>query len=759
MKIRIQTREVPAEGYMGPAPKPPYGRLLCGDHQYVRFLEGIGAPRAAALRFARDIEVDLPPRKPVVTRIPFLGGWVPFVLPARLLRQPVWRFEQSRGDIGLEWTLNNEPVGLEVYSPTDWSCFSPGIANLFVGGHGWTSNERYLPGEIRRFRDLSSLGLANCPRLTTLDNLSTCGQLAHLSLSAPNVVNLDFLRMLPVETLVLMDMERIDNLDFLRHLGRVRTLVVRNCRRLADLSGLEGHPSLRHLLLESLPARNLDPVGTIPALESLHLAGLPKARTLPAWNGLKAPGTVVVRDCPMLAEPDPANGLLAAPSLRFENFHRWDWERILGECAPQRLALVNCGLNDRSLAGLPTTPRLTHLDLSDNLGITRVKPLLAARNLRGLVLDNCKALRSLGGLGRFRLLEELSLTLCTGLASLQSVAGCTRLLTLSLAGLSPPAQQARWLRGLREIRELSLAGWDRVADFRFLGEMREAYYLDLRGRIFQEASPSLKKMSKLCYLVVTFIPDLFCRDKTGRPEHLRPTLAIPGTPGSEMFTSIREGWWDLPRDRQWNPGLLMDEGHSPELTDRMRDEMSSLMPRRNRERKTDFFGCGRPRPGSPPDLDWRKGEPPTPQAGTPRALIEQLHGLTWANNPFEAGNGHTRLAWELALEFEENCHGPAADRRNPDGSPRHTRHILRELVQALDGVSAPRPGGGPKPPKVTSFTLSDPDRPRARMEVRIARDRLASSRVIRGALREAAHHNRMRGRARPRATLVTPLTP
>jgi|GEM_PF-2774717 len=739
-------------------PRKPYQTIACGDYQYASFLNGMGVPWHVALRYARNIEIDLPRGRPVVTKIPFLGHWVPFEIPACRLRSPIWQMDHGKANIGLEWTINRKPVGLEVYSPTDWSEFDKGISNLYVGGHGWLSHEAYLPGRIRDLGNLASLALANCPKLTCIGNLANCVKLRHLFLSAERLSDLDILPLLPIETLFLMDMGQLASLDFLGRMPRLRTLVIRNCRKLEDLSGLEGHPSIRHLLLEGVPAKDLDPVGSIPGLASLHLAALPKARDLPGRGDLAPPVSLNVRDCPRMAQPFPENRMLGAASLRFTKMRHWDWKAALGQAAPEKLALVGCGLDDLSLRHLPSVSRITSLDLSDNQGITNIRSLRAARRLRSLTLDNCRGLRSIAGLGSIGRLESLSLTLCSNIRSIQPVGRCTRLRSLSLAGLQRQAQQAGSLLPLRAIRQLSLAGWDRVADFGFLAGMSEAWFVDLRGRIFQEDTPFASRMPRLCFLLTTFFVDLERCQKLDRPPDLRQAMVIPGVPGSPVNRDFRRGWFDMPREELWNPGLLIHEGHADDLVGRMTADLNGLLQRPVRQGESAFF-ASRPRPGAPPDLNRHRTEPPVPQTGTTLEALKQLQALSWANNPFDAGNGHTRLAWQLALEYDRSWHGPVRRPKNLDGSLRHHHQVLREFFQALDGMAAGKPGGGPKPPRIKAIVLKDPDRPNARVEASQLREGRTAAAVIKGNLRDVAHHSRMRALSRPRATYVTPPSP
>ena len=749
MNITIKYR--PFQDFGNQKLRDTYRRVPCGDHQYVRFLEGLGAPRQQALRFAKPIEMNLPRGKPIESLIPFMGHWVPFVIPQEHLQTKVWKIGHGKLDIGLEWTINNQPVGLESYGPADWTRFDSKISNLYVGGHAWPANLRHFPGEIRNLPNLESVALANCDSITSINNLIYCKRLRHLFLALKKVTDLSVLSLMPIETLVLMDLEQLTDLEFIRKMPALKTLVVRNCRKLWNLSDLAGKTSLRHLLLDGLPIKSLNPVAEIPGLESLHLATLRGVQKLPQMQAKSPPRSLFIRDCPTMADPGQDNRFFESQSLRFEGIRRWDWLKLLELRSPQTLGLVNCGIDDDQLASLPITPSLTFLDLSHNIGITQVKPLVKAKNLHTLYLDCCMGLQSLSGLNHFKLLEDLSLNLCSNLVNLQPIGNCKKIKSLAVAGMARQAQQSDWLKRLKYLRELSLAGWDQVANFNFLDDKKDLYYLDLRGRVFQENSKFIVNMTGLCYLMTTFSFNMISLKNEG-PEHLRPLRAIPGTQGSESFLKIRESWWDIPREKLWNPGLLSYEGHSQDLMDQLTTDMISLIPK-VKSKDNHLFFSNRPRPGSPPDLVARAVQPVTPQAESTTALVKQLMELSWANNPFDAGNGYSRMAWELALEYELFQSQNVTAKRNPDGSLRGSRHILLDLIKAMGGISVSKPGGGPKATVFETIVLKDPNAPNKKMEAKLKRDWKAHLKIIKNNLRYSASEGH-RGRRATQA--ITP---
>jgi hypothetical protein len=202
----------------------------------------------------------------------------------------------------------------------------------------------------------------------------------------------------------------------------------------------------------------------------------------------------------------------------------------------------------------------------------------------------------------------------------------------------------------------------------------------------------------------------------------------------------------------WNPGLLSYEGHSQDLLDQLTTDMISLIPK-VKSKDNHLFFSNRPRPGSPPDLLARAVQPVTPQAESTTALVKQLMELSWANNPFDAGNGYSRMAWELALEYELFQSQTVNAKRNPDGSLRGSRHILLDLIKAIGGISVTKPGGGPKATVFETIVLKDPNAPNKKMEAKLKRESKAHLKIIKNNLLYVASE----GRSRSRAT--KPITP
>lgn len=738
MIIRIRGKAPTTDGLIGKT-LSPYGRLPCGDHEYTAFLMGLGVKESEALRYGEDIRLKRTAGGVIQTRIPFMGHWVPFHLPDYLAKSRTWEFDWGKREVGLEWLVNGRPAGLEVYSPFDWTTVDGNLCNLFIGGLAWERDGRNLPGPVAGLKQLVSAGIANCPDLANVDLFSTCGRLTHLFLSGPGLRDLEALQLLPLESLCLLDTRHIRSLSFLRGLPRLRRLVLRNCRGLTDISDLAGHPSLRHVLIDKVPISSLAPLASVPSLEKLHLERLPSVRSLPVLDGSRHLRGITIRECPRMR--DPGRLPPSVQALWVERSVGWDWKSILSGSRLRDLDLVGCGITQADLPAIASIPTLERLSLTGNTLVRSVHPLGRLASLKVLHLDYCLGLESLSGLGKLCDLKELSLTLCLRLRSIAPLANLDRLDSLSLAGLPRHVQKPGYLIRLKQLRQLSLAGWDQVADFSFLEGFQRMEYLDLRGRIFHESIAAVFNLPNLCYRYHTLFANIEKRDPKGPPQpFLRP---LAGSRRNHLqrdeFSSIRGTWWDLPRPSRWDGDFLLHRAPCRDLQESIRSAMLSLLPKPAREAKYPFFVDERPRPGSPQDLAQRRAQTPLPEPSTNAAAVRELLDLTWAENPFDAGNRQAVRAAELALELDQRKEGEPLFASRPVGSYQTQTDIFRSLVQAIKGCGQPRPGSGTNPGGGKSLVLLDPDAPGRKVM-------LQERREIAFQLRNAQRHAKQRVR-------------
>lgn len=116
---------------------------------------------------------------------------------------------------------------------------------------------------------------------------------------------------------------------------------------------------------------------------------------------------------------------------------RWNGKgRLVSLQGLQAPALTECNLacsGVEDLSALAQSPRITHLDLSENEALSDLSALAAcAQHLTVLNLRECKQVTTLEVLNAATRLKTLDLRECAGLGSLQPLAACTALETLDL---------------------------------------------------------------------------------------------------------------------------------------------------------------------------------------------------------------------------------------------------------------------------------------------------------------------------------------
>ncbi len=116
---------------------------------------------------------------------------------------------------------------------------------------------------------------------------------------------------------------------------------------------------------------------------------------------------------------------------------RWNGKgRLVSLQGLQAPALTECNLSCsgvEDLSALGQSPRITHLDLSENEALSDLGPLQAcAPHLLVLNLRECKQVTTLEVLGAATRLKNLDLRECASLGSLVPLAACTALKTLDL---------------------------------------------------------------------------------------------------------------------------------------------------------------------------------------------------------------------------------------------------------------------------------------------------------------------------------------
>lgn len=289
---------------------------------------------------------------------------------------------------------------------------------------------------LRDCDSMVELRVARCPRLRSLDGMSSLRGLRALSLrvfrpssgeatlEAWGIAALTRLRRLDLGGTELRDLAGISALTELEHLA------LDGCSELRGFEGLQSLPKLRTLRLErarQVQGWNKNFRGVEAQIAASVLSALPAA--------IQACFALYRQHRPAPGE-DPRALQNLMPHLAWFDLERWPERKLEG---------IEAGKNLRAL-GIIRCPRLEDLE---GLG--------PAPRLRSLSLCRCARLRSLAGLPASTRLQVLTVTDCPELADLSAVQGLTRLEIVRLLGISPKAD-LRPLAGLPSLAELQWRG-------------------------------------------------------------------------------------------------------------------------------------------------------------------------------------------------------------------------------------------------------------------------------------------------------------
>jgi hypothetical protein len=233
-----------------------------------------------------------------------------------------------------------------------------------------------------------------------------------------------------------IEWKRSSSVESLEGLGRtgLRKLNLSEASQLADLTGIRGSRSLRHLYLDGCEnVGNLNIVGALEGLEVLSIDG-----------------------CRAVKDFDPISQLTAL----------------------RHLSLNGCGASDLdfclSLRNLETLQAATRMGIED-----------------GSILANCSRLRRMAlslrsGSGNTlaflpeSLIWELKLSGDIGVDSMRTIGACTLLGRLAVKGVEW-LRDASMLGGLTNLRRLSIIDSSQLRYVSDLGSLSNVEYLDLSG--------------------------------------------------------------------------------------------------------------------------------------------------------------------------------------------------------------------------------------------------------------------------------------
>ena len=319
-------------------------------------------------------------------------------------------------------------------------------------------------GCCRSMSDKGLLAIAHCTSLIRLE-LFGCPRLSDQGLLA--VKNFQQLQVLDLGGCTKISDEGVQ--DALAHLTQLRTLKLRHCHRITNLSFVAELTSLQSLDLSwcaSVTDDSLTALTTLLHLRHLNLRGCYRLTNL-GLTSLAALRLDVlnVSGCVNLTMtdvrlPPTVQELFASGCDRLLNLEPLHYLPQL-----RKLHLDDCVRLD-SLRPLMSAFSLQFMDLVGCVGIADLEPLAAMHNLAELRLTNCSAVTDLSPLQNLHNLRVLYVQGCNIQDdSLRALSGLVRLRELSLFGCGKITNQGlESIRTLTRIRRLDLSGCCQLTD-------------------------------------------------------------------------------------------------------------------------------------------------------------------------------------------------------------------------------------------------------------------------------------------------------
>ncbi len=348
----------------------------------------------------------------------------------------------------------------------------------------WAQLRELVLVECRGLRDLSflsqavnleSLGIRAVERLD-VSALTRLHRLRTLRLyEARCVDNIDVLASLEHLCLLVLDNCRMDSVDALSSLTRLRSLELLGCHKIRDIHGLAGLKSLRSLRLSGCDnLRDISALSQITSLEELSINGCELITRLPPLSGLTQLRKLDLSD-QLVENLDALPDLASLESLTLP---LCDDIRAVGRLRCLRhlsfggpsgfpVPLRFLGADFSPLSQLTT---LESLDLSV-CSLDHLPSLAGLKNLQSLSLWGCGNLKELSEVGQLTSLRFLDVRHCDGLVDLSAVSAlkCLRVLQIShnqyITDLS-------FLADLDQLQMVYLSHCDVLADVSALSGLR-----------------------------------------------------------------------------------------------------------------------------------------------------------------------------------------------------------------------------------------------------------------------------------------------
>jgi Leucine-rich repeat (LRR) protein len=364
-----------------------------------------------------------------------------------------------------------------------------GLQSLVLKGYAWSSDL----APLRHLTNLTHLSLTN-DQLKDLNGLHSLTSLVKLDLSdCRSLSNLQGLRLVPqLDSLVLhnctdlADVGTIGALPGLTYLDisadhRFPTDLEDN-EKVLSLYGLQGHPQLTTLILEGrMSVLNLTGLSKLPALKVLNLRSCDNLVSLSGLHDMPQLGLIDASGCDRLKE---ISGLHDFPSLKSMIFVNCDsLMRVKDLSGLPSLEMLNLRFSRRlnDLGGLKGVPSLDSLRVGA-VAIGAMKAIVSVPELLYLDLGQWPPEERAHPIdplmfGQMQKLKHLS---CTGGSPVSAacIGQCGGLRSLELYGWSDVTDLS-FVSGLLGLRRLEVRGFHDLKDLGALAELPDLVALNL----------------------------------------------------------------------------------------------------------------------------------------------------------------------------------------------------------------------------------------------------------------------------------------
>ncbi len=330
-------------------------------------------------------------------------------------------------------------------------------------------------------KHLQTLNLDHCPALIDLNGLNQLTTLETLFLDGFSIESeFNYISCLKSLRGFSQNGSTIKDLNHIKDLTKLTTLVLIGCSSLTSLEGISGLTNLNSLNLRHCKSlKSLEGITGLSNLTSLNLSYCRSLTSLEGISGLTNLTSLDLSDCRSLTSLEGISGLtnLTLLDLRYcESLT--SLEGISSLTNLTSLSLNNC-YDLTTIEGISGLTNLTSLNLVSCKSLISLEGITGLTNLTSLDLGMCESLTSLEGISGLTSLTSLNLESCKSLTSLEVISGLTNLISLDLKWCKS-LTSLEVIKGLTNLTSLDLCGCQSLTSLEGITGLTNLTSLDLR---------------------------------------------------------------------------------------------------------------------------------------------------------------------------------------------------------------------------------------------------------------------------------------